>query len=206
MSTRYELILQQQKKNVRAYAVLCLTLVLAIGLYGYFKWNDYQIFTRAIEKNHADVVTLNKEKEASEKDFKNGKDVYDKLTTDTQKILTDVFPNKDNYTKLTKAFDAIEEKLNRAKNSFTISNIEYQDVQKSADSTYSFLPVRMTIAASPDNFTKFLQYVEESGSFTDGIRLMDIQSIHLSFNSDEDAADQVINFSVKVNAYFQNNT
>jgi len=71
----------------------------------------------------------------------------------------------------------------------------------------------MTIASSQENFNKFLQYVEQSGSLLGKTRLMDIQSIHLSFGEDEsgesgvkvtNSNSELINFSVKIHAYFQN--
>ena len=72
-------------------------------------------------------------------------------------------------------------------------------------SQYSILPLTMTIRSSSDNFRKFLQMIEHSGSFTEQIRLMDLQSIRLNFGNDDsqNVESQIINFTVQINAYFQ---
>jgi len=93
------------------------------------------------------------------------------------------------------------QELNRTKSPFVISSIEYQDAQIDPDGNYKFLPLRMNITSSRDNFAKFLRYVETSGSILDNVRLMDIQSIHMSFGKD---SGESVNFSVKIHAYFQN--
>ena len=48
---------------------------------------------------------------------------------------------------------------------------------------------------------KFLHLLENSGSLDDQIRLMDIQSIRLNFDGEDDS--DIINFTVQINAYFQ---
>ena len=76
-------------------------------------------------------------------------------------------------------------------------------MQEDPDGEYKYLPLRMTISASRENFTKFMQYIEKSGSLLGKVRLMDIQSINLSFSEGDSIESESINFSVKINAYFQ---
>lgn len=203
MSTRYQLILQQQKKNIKAYLILCLAVVLGTFALGYFKYSEYIVVKAAVIENQKYLEVLKKNVTDDKVAFETSKTDYDKLTEKIDISLKEVFPLTDNYTELTRSFDVLESKLNRSKDPFVISNIDYQDVQTSADGTYKYLPIRMTITSSNDNFTKFMQYIEESGSLSEGVRLMDVQSINLSLTEDDSADVKTINFSIKINAYFQ---
>jgi len=203
MPTRYQLILQNQKRNIRAYLVLSLIVVLGTFALGYFKYSEYKVIKAALVENQTYSSEL-KTAVANEKvAFQNSKNNYDKLFDEMNANLKEVFPSDDNYTELTRAFDLLESKLNRSKDPFLISNIDYQDIQTSEDGTYKYLPLRMTISASNNNFTKFMQYIEESGSLSEKVRLMDVQSINLSLNDNEKDGVNTINFSIKINAYFQ---
>ncbi len=205
MPTRYQLILQNQKRNIRAYLVLSLIVVLGTFALGYFKYSEYKVIKAAVVENQTYSSEL-KTAFANEKvTFQNSKDNYDKLSNEMDASLKEVFPSDNNYTELTRAFDLLESKLNRVKDPFLISNIDYQDIQTSKDGTYKYLPLRMTISASNNNFTKFMQYIEESGSLSEKVRLMDVQSINLSLNDSKDDEVNTMNFSIKINAYFQGN-
>jgi len=205
MSTKYQLIIQQQKKNIRAYLVLCLVVMLGTFALGYFKYSEYKVVKAAVVENETYLADLKKDVTDEKVIFQTAKDGYSKLSDEIYSGLKGVFPPSDSYTELTRAFDVLESKLNRAKDPFVISNIDYQDVQTSEDGTYKYLPLRMTITASNDNFTKFLQYIEESGTLSDKIRLMDVQSINLSLSEESEDDVKTINFSIKINAYFQGN-
>lgn len=212
--SNYQLILQKQKKSLRAYAILCLALIIGIGAHAYFKWSDYMRFKMAVELNQTEIGKLTTDVNNENVAYQKVKEDYDKLTAAVESGLKEVFPQSDNYTELNRAFDNLEASLNRAKSPFVISSIDYQDVAVSEDGTYRYLPLRMNIVSSPENFTKFLQYVEESGSLSEKVRLMDIQSIHLSFGNESSGEtggtsslgeSGTITFSVKIHAYFQNN-
>jgi len=203
MTTRYQLILQNQKKNIRAYLILALAVMLGTFALGYFKYSEYSVIKTAVIENQKYSDELQNAVTDGKVTFQSEKDTYDKLSDEVDAGLKEVFPTGDNYTELTRAFDLLESKLNRVKDPFLISNIDYQDIQTSEDGTYKYLPLRMTIAASNNNFTKFMQYIEESGSLSEKVRLMDVQSINLSLNDGKDEEVNTMNFSIKINAYFQ---
>lgn len=205
MPTRYQLILQNQKRNIRAYLVLSLVVVLGTFALGYFKYSEYKVIKAAVVENQTYSDELKTAVSNEKVAFQSSKDDYDKLSNEMDSSLKEVFPSDDNYTELTRAFDLLESKLNRVKDPFLISNIDYQDIQTSEDGTYKYLPLRMTISASNNNFTKFMQYIEESGSLSEKVRLMDVQSINLSLNDSKDEEVNTMNFSIKINAYFQGN-
>jgi hypothetical protein len=200
----YKSIARKQKKSITFYSILCGLFVALIGSYVYFKWIDYGLYKDAISLNENTIETLKTQVVAQKSNYINKKDDFDELSEDIEDSLKEVFPPLNSYTELTRAFDKFEEETDRNNNPFVISNIEYQEIQDAEDSDYKYLPLRMTISSSAENFTKFLQYAEKSGSLLDKVRLMDIQSIHLSFSESGDGGLQdTINFSVKIHAYFQ---
>ena len=200
----YQLVIQKQKISLKAYAALCLIFLAIVCAYTYFRWVDYSTFKAAIISNESMIDKLGQDSVNEKSDYLEKKSGLEELSGKIEGNLKTVFPSSDNYTELTRAFDAFEQELNRTKNPFVISNIEYQDVQVDPDGNYKYLPLRMNITSSRENFAKFLRYIETSGSILDNVRLMDIQSIHMSFNEDSESGDKSVNFSVKINAYFQN--
>jgi len=197
----YQLAIQKQKSGLRAYTALCLVFLVIVGAFTYFKWVDYNTFKTAIASNESVIEKLKQDVINEKSDYLEKKSALEELSGEIEGNLKTVFPATDNYTELTRAFDAFEQELNRTKSPFVISSIEYQDAQIDPDGNYKFLPLRMNITSSRDNFAKFLRYVETSGSILDNVRLMDIQSIHMSFGKD---SGESVNFSVKIHAYFQN--
>ena len=202
----YKSIVRKQKKSVLFYSILCGLFLVLIGSYVYFKWVDYSLYKDAIALNERTIDSLKTQVISEKSEYSTKKTDFEELSEDIEDSLKEVFPADNSYTELTRAFDQFEEETDRNNNPFVISNIEYQDLQEPEDEDHKYLPLRMTISSSAENFTKFLQYVEKSGSLLDKVRLMDIQSIHLSFSdSGEGVSQDTINFSVKIHAYFQNN-
>lgn len=199
----YKLEERRQQMYIRTYAILCLLFISLMGFYTYSKWVDYQLANQGIAQNKNLIASLtnNVTTEKAVADIKNEESVQ--LNKDIAQKLKVIFPTVDDYTNLTKQMDAYEVQLSTKSNPFEVSNIDYQDPIKS--DTYSILPMRMSIRSSKDNFTKFLHMVENSGSLSENKRLMDISSIRLNFeNNDQNSgASEIISFSVQINAYFQ---
>lgn len=199
----YKLEERRQQMYIRTYAILCLLFISLMGFYTYSKWVDYQLANQGITQNKNFIASLtnNVTTEKAVADIKNEESVQ--LNKDIAQKLKVIFPTVDDYTNLTKQMDAYEVQLSTKSNPFEVSNIDYQDPIK--NDTYSILPMRMSIRSSKDNFTKFLHMVENSGSLKENKRLMDISSIRLNFeNNDQNSgASEIISFSVQINAYFQ---
>ena len=200
----YKDVVRRQKRSITFYAILCVVFGGLIVAYTYFKWTDYSLYKEAVAVNETRVETFKTQKISKTSEYQKDKNAFDELYAEIDASLKEVFPPSDNYTQLTRAFDQFENETDSKNSPFLISNIEFQDIQTSEDEAYKYLPLRMTISSSEANFTKFLQYVEKSGSLIDGVRLMDIESIHMSFGEDESSTTNTINFSVKINAYYQN--
>jgi len=190
---------KHQKLYIKVYAVLCLIILATMGFYSYQKWQEYSLIKTAVEKNK-DLVTVLRENVSDEKStYELNKNGFNSMNEEIEEKLEYIFPSVDDYTSLTRQIDEFEEELSKKNNPFDISNIEYMTAEDAGD--YSVLPLRMNIESSDDNFTKFLHLLENSGSLDNQIRLMDIQSIRLNFNEEDDS--DIINFTVQINAYFQ---
>lgn len=190
---------KHQKLYIKVYAVLCLIILVSMGFYSYQKWQEYSLIKTAVAKNK-DLVAVLRENVSNEKSaYELNKEGFNSMNEEIEEKLGYIFPSIDDYTSLTRQIDEFEEELSKKNSPFDISNIEYMTVEDAG--TYSILPLRMSIESSDDNFTKFLHLLENSGSLDDQIRLMDIQSIRLNFNGDDDS--DIINFTVQINAYFQ---
>ena len=189
--------------HIKTYALLCLVLILSMGFYSYKKWQEYSMAKQGIEKN-GNFIALMKEEVSNQKaDFENKKASFDQLNNEIGKNLKTVFPETDDYTNLTRQIDSFEKELVKKNNPFEVSNIDYQSPVET--DLYRILPLKMNIHSSKDNFTEFLHLVENSGALNSNIRLMDVSSIKLNFenSAEESDANDIINFSVQINAYFQ---
>mgnify|MGYP001611255574 FL=1 len=189
--------------HIKTYALLCLVLILSMGFYSYKKWQEYSMAKQGIEKN-GNFIALMKEEVSNQKaDFENKKASFDQLNNEIGKNLKTVFPETDDYTNLTRQIDSFEKELVKKNNPFEVSNIDYQSPVET--DLYRILPLKMNIHSSKDNFTEFLHLVENSGALNSNKRLMDVSSIKLNFenSAEESDANDIINFSVQINAYFQ---
>ncbi|MDA1060877.1 MAG: hypothetical protein O3B47_03730 [bacterium] len=167
------------------------------------KWQELDHAKEGVKNNQALLLDL-REKESDEKSiYESKKAAFDQQNKEIEQRIATVFPVSDEYTALTRQIDQYEKELASKSKAFEVSNLDFQNPLVMTD--YSILPVRMNIRSSSDNFTKFLHLMENSGSLDDNVRLMDISSIRLNFeNSDGKTKVENINFSVQINAYFQN--
>lgn len=197
----YMLMRQRQKMYIKAYAVLCLIIAVAMGFYSYDKWQQYTAYKQIVDKNKTFISELRDEVSDEKGLYEADKSGFDSLNKEIEEKLALIFPITDNYTVLTRQIDEFEQELNKKNDPFHISSITYQDPLVMG--LYSVLPMKMDIESSRENFSKFLHIVENSGSLNDQLRLMDISSIRLNFQEAEVEGPEIITFSVQINAYFQ---
>lgn len=199
----YKIIERKQKLMTKVYAVVLAVLVLFAGFYFYGQWQQYSFAKTGIADGGNLSASLDQKAldekanyEGVKKDFEElDEEVFDKLET--------IFPAGDAYTEVTRQMDEIELVLAKKHNPFEIANISFQNVIEMEE--FNVLPVRMNIRSSDNNFTRFLHMIENSGGLDDDFRLMDISSIRLNFENarEQDGKDDLINFAVQINAYFQ---
>lgn len=200
----YLIAAKREDTQIKSYAVLCGVLLIAFGTFAYMKWQEYSLMNTVVEKNKTYIAALQEEGSNEKASFDTKKAAINELKTEIETSFVEVFPPTDAYTELTRKFDKFEQDLATKDSVFEISNIEYQT--PAIGDGYSILPVRMSIRSSQPNFEKFLHYVESSGSLAGKVRLMDISSIRLNFEKGNDLSgktEEIINFSVQINAYFQ---
>ena len=195
----YNILKSRQKSYIKAYAVLCLVIGILMGFYSYQKWEQYSSAVALVEANENLIGALKDASAEESADYDDKRDTFEDLQSQINNSLTKILPVTDNYQSLTRQLDAFEDEIATKNNPFEISNISFQEVEEVDN--FAILPVRMTIESSNDNFTKFLHYIESSGSLNTEIRLMDISSIRLSFKDDGDV--DIITFTVQINAYFR---
>lgn len=193
---------EKQKSYAKSYMILCLVVLLSFGTYTGFKIREYITLKSGVDTNAKLITVLQTDASSEKAAYEINRTKNEEIITEIEKKLKSLFPETDDYTNLTRQLDKIEEDLNRINDPFEVSNIDFMNV--SNDGKYSILPIRMSIKSSGENFTKFLHFLENSGSLNDGFRLMDISSIRLSFQEASEPGEQnMINFSVLLNAYFQ---
>lgn len=191
--------------QIKSYGAMILIIVLAMGFYSFSNWKEYSAVKKLSSANALYIQELRKEVADEKAAFDAKKINFDALNKEIESKLANIFPSGNDYTSLTKQIDTFEENLSKRTSPFEVSNIDYQDVVEGE--FFSILPMRMTIRSSNDNFRKFLHWVENSGSLNDQVRLMDITSIRLNFETEEDQGtnrtSELINFTVQMNAYFK---
>jgi hypothetical protein len=199
----YKILERRQKTQTGTYAFLCVFLLVAVGYYSYNNWQQYTEFKTGYEQNQKTISTLRDSVKDEKSDFDYAKPGFDNLNDEISKRLATVFPVDDDYTNLTREIDNYELTLAKKNDPFEIANIDFQSVIET--DSYNVLPLRMNIRSSRDNFTKFLHVVENSGVLDSDVRLMDISSVRLNFEStsDDESGPEIINFSVQINAYYQ---
>lgn len=199
----YKLLLQRQSTQKKVYGLLCVILLVAIGAYSYFQWQKYTNVKDGLAADAATLEELNKTLADEKNAYFASKDSFDVLNKMVDASASQILPKGDQYTDLTRQIDAIEDELLEF-GDFEIANIDYGAPAFDEELGYGVLPVRMNIKSSADNFLKFLQMMETSGSFTNKLRLMSISSIRLNFASGGEMPNsKMITFSLQLNAYFQ---
>jgi len=205
MSNISEKILRQRERiQKHAYLVLCLLLVVGMGFYTYTKYIKFSTALKGVNNNKATIETLKTSLDTEQEVYDKNIKAFVESNSTIQKQIEMVFPKEDRYTELTRDIDAIEKNLG-TREPFSVSNIEYQKPTQAE--YYSVLPIRMNIKSSAQNFVTFLHMVEDSGAMDDQVRLMDMSSIRLNFDKSQaknaGTPQELINFSVLINAYFQ---
>jgi hypothetical protein len=111
-----------------------------------------------------------------------------------------ILPPDENLIELTRSLDDFFDRNFVQGNEILANNLRFGTPKQSEDGLYSMLPVSMSIESTRDKFNLFLNYVENTGSFQDGTRILDIRSVRMNFSGEDSSR---INFTVDLNAYFR---
>lgn len=184
--------------NVKSKIQLFLSLILLAGLlaFGYLKGTAYLDLYEYTDDLETSITDIDSSVDSLGATLSEAKLVFEDTNDAKNEEIAGVFPDEEDLTSLTRAFDEFSVENNFSNDPFFISSISYKDSYES--SNYNVLPFSMNIESSEDNFYKFLEYVETSGNLDNQVRLMEITDVAISLNSDD-----LISFSLELNAYFQ---
>ncbi|MBA4336971.1 hypothetical protein C0416_04345 [bacterium] len=199
-----------KNKDIQLKIFSGLSLILGLFL-GYYLYTNITTFmemrsdTASLRTLHSALQTTDKRLDAELENIKTGNE---ELVTTVAEELNYVFPETENHTLLTRTIESFSTEINRTKNPFLISNLQYLKPQTNEAGDFMILPFRMKIHSSHENFIKFLEYVENSGTLNEKTRLLDIKSIVINFVSPKGAQGNTsgkdeINFDVSMNSYFK---
>jgi hypothetical protein len=154
---------------------------------------------------------LKKNEEIISTELQNEQAGIQELNQTIQSELELVFPETESHTKLTRTLEQFANDIHRIKNPFIINNLQYLKSDNVEGQDYSVMPFKMTIHSSYDNFFKFLEFVENSGTLSEKNRLIEISTITINFISPSGAIGNTsgqdeINFNASMNAYFRSVT
>lgn len=184
--------------------------LLVLGGTVYYGINQYNIFQnekQAIVDNQIRVQEKAEVLEKSKQEFKAFAEERAKKQNDLTKRISAILPPNENYTELTRQLDDYFAEHDTAGNPVFQSSLRFGKGTAVAGITgVSGLPFSMNLEGTRDNFFKFLNFVNQSGSVEKGGRLMDILSIQMNFPEGGESVNdlkQKINFTVDMNAYYQ---
>lgn len=197
--------------QLRLYVVLS---ILLLGIVGYFTFNNVMKFldVRAETQSNIEIFdNLENNEEIITTELANEQDGIQQLNQKIQTELELVFPKNESHTKLTRTLEQFANDIHRLKNPFIINNLQYLKSEKVDGENYSVMPFKMTIHSSYDNFFKFLEFVENSGTLSEKNRLIEITTITINFISPSGTIGNLsgqdeINFNATMNAYFRSIT
>lgn len=184
-------------KPSRIPLVAALIILGAIGYYGYTKFNALSAVNN--ELTQADSILFDLEQENSEvlDQYQDAKKDYVESYGENIEKLSTILPDEEDLTALTRMLDDFAFENHYSSNPFFISQMTYGTITEAEG--YRVLPITMSIEASEKNISKFLEYIEASGSLESGVRLMSIEGMNVQ-TSDEDKIQKV---QLSINAYLQ---
>ena len=174
-------------------------------MYGIFQYRVYTAESAATVDNEARIAQVKKQLSGAQSDFKEIGGVHAGKQRDFDKTMATILPQDENYTELTRLLDNFFSERDAPDNPLFQSSLRFgKGTPVTGMPGISILPISMNIEGTRDNFFKFLDFVNNSGSLDNGVRLFEISSIQLNFPEGGEVLKdlkQKINFTVDMNAY-----
>lgn len=194
---------------IMTFGILTL-IALGVGAYyGYTQYIVYNNASTALEKERQSEGSIASELKKVKDTYENINKAYGEDNKSRQDSISAVFPPTDAYTELTRQIEKYEnDNSNELSNPLFIGSLSFSNPEQDEESPYSVLPFSLTLQTTRKGFDDFLKYVENSGSIDDRSRILDIQSIAISFPNQERQAFeeeqvQLLSVSLAMNSYFQ---
>lgn len=188
------------KRNIQILG--CIILAAFIIVYGSISTLKYFENLDALAKNETLVQNLQSELITSSESFDSEQTNFKDLKSQIDQGVDKILPNAAGTEELVRELDNLERLLNREGNNFFVSNVSFGAIED-FDSNVSLLPVSISINSSRENFLRFLDYIENSGSVNNPNRLMEIDNISVNFSESLEGSPASATITVNINAYYQ---
>ena len=185
--------------NDRHQLFLGLFVLLCAVLLGVWQWSvldSLKVEASALQSQASNLVTLSKTLADEYQEIK--VEVTAERETNAQE-LSEVFPNDEDITSLTRLLDDYAVKNNFSSNPFFIESITYQDSITPEGANYRVVSFDVSIEASKKNLSKFFEMIESSGSLEAGVRLMSLEEVDIEYPSEYGGTYSA---RAEINAYF----
>lgn len=185
--------------NDRNKFIFGLFLILVTVSYGVYQWYERDALNVKADQLSTEASNLTAEIDQLKEAYDAVKvEVTAERETAAQEMAV-VFPLDEDLTTLTRLFDTFAVQKNYEGNPFFISSITYGDEEVGETGNYRYLPVRIDFTSSKKNLSKFLEYIETSGSLEGEIRLMSIEDMQITYPTEFGGTYEV---QAEINAYF----
>lgn len=212
MATNIVVSRKNYPRLIQTYTILTIVVAIAAIVYGYFQFQKFTATQAALEDGRSRVTELTSTISQTSEQYTALKNDHQTTFADVRESIEAVFPSEERYTELTKALDKFILDSSNVSPMF-MSNLRFNASRLDEESGYSVLPFSLTLSTTNENLERFLQYVENSGALDAGVRLMDVQSISISFPQSAvgflapEAAlrtvEDALNVSFSMNSYYQ---
>ncbi len=204
--TEKEKLKRRQAIKIQTMIIVNVIIFVGLLLYSYQSYLKYSFLQKVADTNNETVLALTSTLRNTRTELQAQESLYDQQRLQVQKDLDITFPNGEAYTELTRQLDQFFFALNDQNPPIIHNNLRFDEPKLSTDQNYYILPFSMSIQSSKENFERFLDYVDNSGSIGSNIRLMSIQSIQINFirPATNNINEFDISFTVNMHAYFQN--
>lgn len=200
-------------RSTRAFFALAAVVLIGAGVYGYMQYTKLTEVQSAIASEGALLGKMQAAEKQIQAEYVNIKSAYDSDFSSVRESIEQVFPAEEKYTELTRLLDDfVIESNNSTLNPIFMSNLSFSQPMYDNEKGYAVLAFTLTLETTRENFEKFLQFIENSGSLENGIRLMEVESISLNLPTTDaspfDTGDVVakiptMSVNLSLNAYFQ---
>jgi len=212
-------MLQQQKQKVaprknygrttRAFFAVGFVILIGAGVHGYMQYTKLSEVQTAIAAETALLTKMQTAENQVRAAYTAIKTAYDTNFESLRETIAMVLPAQEEYTKLTRVLDDfVIESNNTTLNPIFMGNISFGRSRIDTENGYAVLPFTLDLDTTRENFEKFLDFIENSGS-----RLMEVESISINFptqtaslfasSAQLQTKIPTISVNLSLNAYFQ---
>ncbi len=192
-------------KKITAIFIAILVIVGVGGYFGVTGFMEYQITQAAASQTEQNLEKLQIKESQVSNDLNNLQKDFESTNQDIVDTINSIYPPNEDYTELARDLDNVFKSIGNVDDIF-LSDISFQNPIIQEEAEYAVLPFSLSLTAQEDKFKEFLQYVERTGELVQPDRILEINSISLSYREEENEQGDIetsVNASLSMNAYFQ---